>query len=257
MYSSKSNFPKFSKAVKLNASGAASYVWSPYNPLNMTYSLGPNTDVRPSATTIYTVVGSTAICANSKTISITVIPQFTMNVVPPLPAMCIGDSLKLIIANISTLAVGPVSAFTYSWSDPGSAPPISLSNNLSPTVVAFPQNTSTYSVEVKDSRQCISLPRLVTLTVLPRPLTSIAVPTINSVATNSICYVGLNPGAKDVTIDLLGVNHPQVTICRKIAVSRNCTTCTKSAARSNSALNGMTSTNRYVAATIPNRFTRG
>lgn len=204
-----SNFPKFSKAVKLNASGAASYVWSPYNPLNMTYSLGPNTDVRPSATTIYTVVGSTAICANSKTISITVIPQFTMNVVPPLPAICIGDSLKLIIANISTLAVGPVSAFTYSWSDPGSAPPISLSNNLSPTVVAFPQNTSTYSVEVKDSRQCISLPRLVTLTVLPRPLTSIAVPTINSVATNSICYVGLNPGAKDVTIDLLGVNQNQ------------------------------------------------
>lgn len=204
-----SNFPKFSKAVKLNASGAANYVWSPYNPLNMTYSLGPQTDVRPSATTIYTVVGSTAVCANSKTISITVIPQFTMNVVPPLPAMCLGDSLKLIIANISTLAVGPVSAFTYSWSEPGNAPPISLSNNLSPTVVAFPQNTSTYSVEVKDSRACISLPRLVTLTVLPRPLTSIAIPTINSVATNSVCYVGLNPGAKDVTIDLLGVNQNQ------------------------------------------------
>lgn len=204
-----SNFPKFSKAVKLTASGAANYVWSPYNPLNMTYSLGPLTDVRPSATTVYTVVGSTAVCANSKTISITVIPQFTMNVVPPLPAMCLGDSLKLTIANISTLAVGPVSAFTYSWTDPGSAPPISLSNNLSPTVVAFPQNTSTYSVEVKDSRTCISLPRLVTVTVLPRPLTSIAVPTINSVATNSVCYVGLNPGAKDVTIDLLGVNQNQ------------------------------------------------
>jgi gliding motility-associated-like protein len=123
--------------------------------------------------------------------------------------MCLGDSLKLVIGNIGTGAVGPTSAFTYSWSEPGNAPPISLSNNLTPTVVAFPQNTATYTVEVKDSRKCISFPRLTTVTVLPRPLTSIAVPTINSVATNSVCYVGLNPGAPDVVIDLQGVNQNQ------------------------------------------------
>jgi gliding motility-associated-like protein len=204
-----SNFPKFSKPVKLTATGAQNFVWFPYNPLNMTYSLGPQTDVRPSATTIYTVIGSTSVCANSQTLSLTVIPQFTMNVVPPLPAMCLGDSVKLSIVNIHTLAVGPVSAFTYSWTEPGNAPPISLSNNLTSTVMAFPQNTATYTVEVKDSRKCISLPRLVTVTVLPRPLTSISVPTINSVATNSVCYVGLNPGARDVTIDLMAVNGNQ------------------------------------------------
>ncbi|MDI1354595.1 MAG: gliding motility-associated C-terminal domain-containing protein [bacterium] len=201
-----SNTPKFSKAVKLSASGAATYVWFPYNPNNMTYSLGPTTDVRPPTSTCYTVIGSTAICAGQTVVCLNVIPQFSMNVIPPLPAMCLGDSLKLSIVNISTLAVGPVSKFTYSWTEAANAPPISISNNLTPTVVVFPQNTTTYSVEVRDSRQCISLPRLVTVTVFPKPITAIAIPTINSVATNTVCYVGLNPGAQDVTINLIAAN---------------------------------------------------
>lgn len=201
-----SNFPKFSKPVHLKASGAGTYVWFPYNPNNMTYSLGPQTDVRPSSTTQYTVIGSTAVCSNTQVITVNVIPQFSMNVTPPLPAMCLGDSLKLSITNIGTLAVGPVSAFTYSWTEALNAPPISITSYFTPTVLVYPQNTTTYSVEVRDSRECISLPRLVTVTVLPRPLTAIAIPTINGVPTNTLCYVGLNPGAQDVTIDLNGVN---------------------------------------------------
>lgn len=201
-----SNSPKFSKPVHLTASGAGTYVWFPYNPAYMTFSLGAQTDVRPPATTIYTVVGSNGICAGTKTILVTVIPQFSMNVVPPLPAMCLGDSLKLSIVNIGTLAVGPVSALTYSWTEALNAPPISISSYFTPTVMVYPQNTTTYSVEVRDSRQCISLPRLVTVTVLPRPLTSIAIPTINNVPTNTVCFVGLNPGPQDVTINLTGNN---------------------------------------------------
>jgi gliding motility-associated-like protein len=201
-----SNFPKFSKPVNLKASGAATYVWFPYNPNNMTYSLGASTDVRPPSTTQYTVIGSSAVCSNTQVVTVNVIPQFSMNVTPPLPAICLGDSLKLSITNIGTLAVGPASAFTYSWTEALNAPPISLTSYFTPTVAVFPQNTTTYSVEVRDSRACISLPRLVTVTVLPRPLTAIAIPTINSVATNTVCFVGLNPGAQDVTINLTGVN---------------------------------------------------
>ncbi len=201
-----SNSPKFSQPVHLTASGAGSYVWFPYNPAYMTFSVGPQTDVRPPASTQYTVVGSTAICSGTAVVNVTVIPQFSMNVIPPLPAMCLGDSLKLSIVNISTMAVGPVSAWTYSWTEALNAPPISISSYFTPTVMVYPQNTTTYSVEVRDSRQCISLPRLVTVTVLPRPLTSIAIPTINNVATNTVCFVGLNPGAADVTINLTGNN---------------------------------------------------
>lgn len=205
------NTPKFSKPVHLVASGAGTYVWFPYNPLHMTYSLGAQTDVRPPTTTEYTVVGSTAICSGTNTVKVVVIPQFTMNVVPPLPALCIGDSLDLNMVNIQPWngtagAVGPTSAFTYSWSEALNAPPISMTSYFSPSVTVYPKNTTTYTAEVRDSRECISLPRLVTVTVLPQPITAIAIPTINGVTTNTVCYVGLNPGAIDVTINLIGNN---------------------------------------------------
>jgi gliding motility-associated-like protein len=202
-----SNFPKFSKPVVLNASGASNYVWLPYNSSVMTYSLGPSTTVRPPATTQYTVIGNTSICSGTAMITVTVIPQFTMNVVPPLPAMCFGDSLNLRVVNVGTNAVGPASAFSYSWAEAENAPPISISpSNLQSTVMVFPQNTTTYSVEVGDSRKCMSVPRLVTVTVFPRPVTAIAIPTINNVPTNTLCFVGPNPGPPDVVLSLNATN---------------------------------------------------
>jgi gliding motility-associated-like protein len=201
------NTPKFSKPVQLNATGAGSYVWFPYNPIYMTYSLGPQTTVRPPASTCYTVIGTTAVCSGTAQVCVNVIKQFTMNVVPPLPAICLGDSLKLNITNIDNSAVGAPSAFTYSWTEAANAPPISMSDYLVPSPVVYPQNTTTYTVEVVDTRSCISVPRLVTVTVLPRPITSIAIPTINSIPTNSLCYVGLNPGESNVTINLIGSNQ--------------------------------------------------
>jgi gliding motility-associated-like protein len=203
-----SNNPKFSKPVVLTASGAGSYVWFPYNPCCMTYSLGSSTTVRPPATTCFTVTGTTPVCSGSAIVCVTVIPQFTMNVVPPLPAICLGDSLKLSLNNVGPqqLAVGPPSAFTYSWTEALNAPPISISNNLTSTVMIFPKNTTTYTVEMFDSRKCASIPRLVTVTVLPRPVTAIAIPTINGVPTNTVCYVGLYPGAIDNILTLNAIN---------------------------------------------------
>lgn len=199
------NYPKFSKPVHLSASGAGSYVWFPYNPLYMTYSLGPQTDVRPPATTQYTVIGSTAICSGTAVIPVSVIPQFSVNVVPSLPIICIGDSIKLSIMNVGSPAVGP--AFSYSWTEAANAPPLSISDYFASSVTVWPLNTTTYTTEVADTRSCVSFPRLVTVTVLPQPLTSVAIPTINNVPTNTVCFVGLNPGAPDVTIDLTAINN--------------------------------------------------
>ena len=199
-----SNFnPKLSKPINLQAFGAGTYAWSPYDPATMTYSLGPQTTIRPHASTCYTLTGATSICSGSVVVCATVIPQFTMAVSPPLPAMCIGDSLKLNIVNISNLAVGPVSQFGYNWADPQ---PVSVYNPLSSSVIATPQSSATYSVEVTDSRGCISIPRLVTVTVFPRPLTAIAIPTINGVPTNTVCFVGPIPGPPDNVITLTGIN---------------------------------------------------
>ncbi len=201
-----SNYPKFSHPVTFTASGAANYVWQPYNPAYMTYSLGPITTVRPPASTCYTVTGYNSVCSGTAVSCVTVIPQFTMNVVPPLPAMCLGDSVKLSITNVSTLAVGPPSAFSYSWTEAENAPPISISDYLEPVVTVFPQNTTTYSVEVRDSRACVSLPRLVTVTVFPRPITAVSTPTINNVPTNTVCFVGVHTGPPDVLITLTAEN---------------------------------------------------
>ncbi len=199
------NAYKLSKPVVLTASGAQTYVWYPFDPSIMTGSLGIQVTVRPHATIIFTVQGSNTTCSGQKTIDVTVIPQFTMSVVPPLPAMCVGDSLKLSMTNISNAAVGPASAFTYSWTDP-QAISMNPSAGLSPTVFVFPQSTTTYTAEVKDSRGCASTPGLITVTVLPTPLNSIAIPTINSVPTNTLCYVGNRPGPPDVNLNLTGVN---------------------------------------------------
>lgn len=200
------NSPKRSAAVSFTAYGATTYAWFPYNPAYMTYSVGPNTTVRPPTSTCYTVIGATSICTGSTVICVNVIPQFTMAVTPPQPAICLGDSILLTITNIHTLAVGPPSAWSYTWAP---SVPITLSDNLGPFTIAWPSVTTTYTVEMADSRGCVSLPRLVTVTVLPQPITSVSIPTINGVPTNTVCYVGLDPSAPDVFIDLCAYNMQQ------------------------------------------------
>ncbi|MBL7911472.1 MAG: gliding motility-associated C-terminal domain-containing protein [Bacteroidia bacterium] len=206
------NYPiSFSKPVTLNATGASQYNWTQCNPTYMTICIGPTITVRPPTSTCYTVTGSTAVCSGSAVVCVTVIPQFTMAVTPAQPIMCLGDSIKLTTTAIGTLAVLPIPTATnangYVWTEPANAPPPSLDNPLSGTVIAYPLNTCTYTFEIYDARACVSLPRLITVTVLPKPITAIAIPTINNVATNTVCFVGLSPGAPDNTLTLTGVNQ--------------------------------------------------
>lgn len=207
-----SNFPQqFSKPVTLNATGASVYNWSPCIAGYMTFCIGPTITVRPPTSTCFTVSGSTSVCSGSAVVCVTVIPQFTMAVTPIQPIICLGDSITLTTTNISTLAVLPIPSATntngYVWTEPVNAPPPSINNPLSGTVIATPLNTCTYTFEIYDARACVSLPRLITVTVLPRPLTSIAIPIINNVATNTVCFVGNVPGAPDNTITLIGNNN--------------------------------------------------
>ncbi|WP_317899914.1 T9SS type A sorting domain-containing protein [Aurantibacillus circumpalustris] len=158
------NSPKYSKPVHLTASGAGTYVWFPYNP-GQPIPPSSSVDVRPSTTTCYTVVGSTAICSATAVACVSVIPQFTLNVAPANPTVCLAESVFLSIQNIGVNATGPPSSFTYIWTEALNAPPISLSGYFTPTVNAFPQNSTTYTVEVQDAANCVSLPELVTVNV--------------------------------------------------------------------------------------------
>ena len=157
-----SNFPKFSNPVTLTASGAASYVWFPYNP--SVPFLGPTYVVRPSANTCYTVTGSTAMCSGSAVVCVSVKPQFSFTITPNAPTICNGDVLQLKIGSVGVLAIGPPSAFTYNWTEPINSLN-TLTSLLSPTVNAFPQSTATYTAEIRDATGCLSLPEAVTVSV--------------------------------------------------------------------------------------------
>jgi hypothetical protein len=58
--------------VILSASGADTYVWSPYVPGYMSYSIGPITAVSPTTSTCYTLIASTTECTASTVVCVQV-----------------------------------------------------------------------------------------------------------------------------------------------------------------------------------------
>jgi gliding motility-associated-like protein len=133
-------------------------------------------------------------------VDVIVIPQFTISVIPQQPIICVGDSIKLQVSNIGTLAILPIKS--YNWIDPF---PISIDNPFNPTVTIFPTISSNYTLEVVDSYSCASLPRIVPVVVLPQPVTAVSIPTINGVATNTLCFVG-NQTGPEVNLVLTATN---------------------------------------------------
>lgn len=153
-----------SKPVNLIATGASAYTIFPIQPVQ-----GPLTNtftVRPASTTCYTISGLGGNgCVGSAVSCVTVIPQFTIQVSPSPAILCTGDSIQLEIVSIQSLAAGPSRLFTYDWYEAADAPPPSLNFYGTPTVTAYPQNVTTYTVEVKDALACASIPVLVTVNV--------------------------------------------------------------------------------------------
>ncbi|MBK9284327.1 MAG: gliding motility-associated C-terminal domain-containing protein [Sphingobacteriaceae bacterium] len=198
------NYPATSKPVNLCATGAGVYLWNPTSSLN--YSIGPCVAAKPLVSTCYTVTGYTSVCSGSAIVCVTVIPQFSMNVVPKQPYMCVGDSLSMYMTQITS----SYTPHQFYWTEPANAPPPSLTNPLSQTVVISPTNMAqpvTYSAEVVDGRGCASVPKYVPVTVLPQPLTAIALPIVNGLVTNSICYVGSSTGSNPAAlINVLATN---------------------------------------------------
>ena len=158
------NNPKFSKPVVLNASGATSYVWFPYQVPLAPCGNCPQTTVRPHVNSCYTVVGTSAVtgCTGSATTCVTVVPQFTFNVSPASTLICSGQTVALIAGNIGAGAVGIPSSFTYSWTESN---PVTVNTVLNDTVLAFPNLNTTYTVDVADSFSCVSFPVTVTVIV--------------------------------------------------------------------------------------------
>lgn len=123
----------------LNASGAATYTWTPASGLSCTNCATPSAS--PVATTLYTVIGLSQVgCADTAEVTVTVYP------LPPVttgtdPVICRGDTTQLQASG----------ANVYVWS-----PPAGLSCTGCADPVANPSAPTTYTVTGTDTNGCVN-----------------------------------------------------------------------------------------------------
>lgn len=138
--------------VGLNASGAASYTWTPAAGLSCTNCANPVAS--PDSITTYIVRGTTLLgCSNTDTVLVKVKQPFIMTSSPG-DTLCKGGSLRL-FAN---------GAYAYTWS-----PATALSSTTSAAPLASPSTTTTYRVIGVDDRGCFKDTNFVTVRVFPIP----------------------------------------------------------------------------------------
>jgi gliding motility-associated-like protein len=141
------------QSIQLTAGGTDTYTWLPPNPgLSCTDCATPL--ATPTVTTTYRVRGaSTFGCANTDSVTITVIQPTTV-IAPPDDSLCIGQGITLQASGTDV----------YSWS-----PATGLNNPSIASPVARPTATTTYTVTGSDFRGCFTSTDTVRIDVFPFP----------------------------------------------------------------------------------------
>lgn len=136
-------------SVRLSASGATSYLWTPG--IGLSCATCPNPTASPTVTTRYTVVGSNANdCADTATMTVWVVPTVSATVDPD-TVLCAGGSAQLHASG----------GEQYRWE-----PQEGLSCVYCSNPVARPKQTTTYRVFTWNSGGCTD-DDSVTVTVQP------------------------------------------------------------------------------------------
>lgn len=154
-----SNFPKFSKPVKITTSGATTCTWNPVLPMPITNPVGNpqlQVDVRPASSTCWTITGFFGFCNATTAVCVSVTPQFTIEVLGNFE-YCEPNPATASVTNIGSSALAP---FTYSWTE-SAATLNSIDNNLLHYVNLRPAQAASYTVEVKDDNKCVSVPKVI------------------------------------------------------------------------------------------------
>lgn len=148
-------------SAQLQATGASTYNWSPAVGLSCTSCSNPL--AMPTATTTYTVVGTSAQgCSDTDIVVIKVNPLPVVSA--PSYAVCQGDSIQL----------SAKGALTYHWS-----PAASLSCDNCANPMASPAHTVTYHIDGTDSNGCTSTTQAI--------ITVNALPIVNAGNDQSVC----------------------------------------------------------------------
>jgi len=133
--------------VNLTANGATTYSWSPVTNLNS--SIGAVVTATPAASIVYSVTGTTGNCSSTQTIAISV---------PPQTAITSTTSNSIICVGVITPTLNAFGASTYTWL------PFSTSSS---SLTVNPTITTSYTVLGQTSAGCLTLPSIVTVSVLP------------------------------------------------------------------------------------------
>lgn len=117
------------QTATLTASGAGTFSWSPA--VNLSATTGASVVSSAGASIVYTVVGTTASCINTKTVSLNVSPNPTVSVAASSSSICAGQTATLTASG----------AGTFSWS-----PATNLNTTTGNSVIANPTVSTVYSV---------------------------------------------------------------------------------------------------------------
>jgi PKD repeat protein len=146
-------------SVTLNATGAATYLWSPSTGLSST------TDsiviCTPSATTTYTVTGTLNGCTGSATVTVTVNPLPNATITPAGPITVCGGNPVTLTTNTGT-------GYTYQWYNNGT--PITGATNFQYSVIA----TGDYIVQITDGNGCSNTSAAVLVTQGQGPVVTLS-----------------------------------------------------------------------------------
>ncbi|MES2760755.1 MAG: T9SS type B sorting domain-containing protein [Bacteroidota bacterium] len=96
-----------SSSTTLTASGAGSYVWN--NASSLSASTGSIVTATPNATTVYTVTGSTGLCTNTATVTVSV------NATPTITSTSVNNTSCGLANGSATVTSSPANN-TYTWS---------------------------------------------------------------------------------------------------------------------------------------------
>ena len=172
-------------STSLNATGGATYSWSPGTGLNNPNVASPMAS--PMVSTAYTViVTSAAGCSAADSLLITVKPAAPVNAGLD-SAICIGESVHL-----SATSAG---SGTYSWSP---ATGLSATNIHNP--IATPNTTTTYVVTLSYSNGCSATDNVI-VTVNPTPTLVLTSDPPGFVYTGQIITITATPTPADVNAE--------------------------------------------------------
>ncbi|MES2763126.1 MAG: gliding motility-associated C-terminal domain-containing protein [Bacteroidota bacterium] len=202
------------QTITLTAGGATTYSWN----------TGPTTStisVSPASTTVYTVTGTTNLCTNTRTVSVTVASQPTVAVANA--SICSGNSTILTASG----------ATNYTWSPGG---------QTTSTVSVSPANTTTYTIVGSNGTCSHTTTAVVNVTSIPtlvaNSVTICPGQTATLTASGATSYTW-NPGsitgttytiapASNTTVSVVGANGTctisatlSVTIGTGISISVN------------------------------------